>query len=573
MKRCPECKRDYYDDTLLYCLDDGVQLLEGPASMDEPQTAILPNAGITDESPTRTLDPAEAEATKPYVDKPGRSALETASRKATIIAGVVGVLLVSALGFGGYWFYGRGPSKQIESIAVMPFVNESGDKDLEYLADGMTDSLITSLSALPDLSVKASSSVFRYKGKDADASKLGTDLSVEAVLLGRLTKNNEELTLRLEVVNTRSETVLWSDSFTRGLDGLATLQKEIAQDVARQLRKKLSTREEKEVTSSYADNSESQRHYLLGRFHLAKRDIREFEQAITEFEKAIEVEPGNALAYSGLADAYGLTPIYNRSADPKVYISRARTAVLKAIELDDQLPEAYASLARIQSFYERDFPAAESSFRRSIELDPDYANARIWYSQHLSVLGRHEEAMEQVREALESEPLSLPVNRVAGGCFAFAGQLETAEKQYRKAIGLYPNDSAARRNLAAILAAQGRPADAAALAMEAIRLSEHDPGWLGKFEKAYKDQGWKGVVSVQLEFDLEQKRSRPFYRSYVIAVDYAEIGDLNKTLEYLERAAKERDINLNFVRIDVMFNGVRGDPRFEKLIREIGFPD
>ena len=569
MKRCPQCGRDYTDDTLSFCLDDGAGLLDGPASMEEPRTAILPDGMSTAESPTRTLDPAEAEATRLY----GNKAEKIPPRNAKFIAVLAGIVLIAILGFGGFWFYGRGASKQIESIAVMPFVNESGDQELEYLADGMTDSLITSLSAIPDLSVKASSSVFRYKGKDTDAKKLGTDLSVEAVLLGRLTKNNKELTLRLEVVNTQSETVLWSDSFTRGLDSLTTLQKEIAQDVSRQLREKLSAREEKEVTRSYADNSESQRHYLLGRFHLAKRDIREFEQAITEFEKAIELEPGNALAYSGLADAYALTPIYNRSADPKVYIPRARTAALKAIELDDQLSEAYASLARIQSFYERDFPTAEGTFRRSIELKPDYANARMWYSQHLSVLGRHDEALEQARKALESEPLSLPVNRVTGGCLAFSGQFGEAEKQYRKTIELYPNDTAAKRNLALIYAAQDRLAEAAALSMESIRLSDYDPEWLDKFEKAYKDEGWMGVVGVQLEFDLEQKRLRPFYRSYVIAVDYAEIGDLDKTIEYLKKAVEERDINLNFVRIDAVFQHFRSEPRFKKLTEEIGFPD
>src|SRR5687768_5408134 len=239
MKRCPECRRDYYDETLLYCLDDGTALLEGPVSVDEAGTVILPG-----EEKTRVLVGTSSQQISP------RARLFSGLKRPSLVAAALGAVLITAFGLGSYFYYGRS-SSQISSIAVLPFVNESGNAEVEYLSDGMTETLISSLSQLPNLSVKARSSVFRYKGKDSNPKTIGSELNVEALVNGRLVQRGNDLTLHVELVDARTENVLWKSDYSRTMSNLVSLQNEIARDVSDRLRARLSGSEQTQVAKSY----------------------------------------------------------------------------------------------------------------------------------------------------------------------------------------------------------------------------------------------------------------------------------------------------------------------------------
>src|SRR5687767_6094900 len=338
MKRCPECRRDYYDETLLYCLDDGTQLLDGPASVDEPATAVYANPHDTEAERTRTFEDASTAAIQP-----------TTGKRKFLIAGAVGVLVLTALGIGAYWYYGRSQS-QISSIAVMPFVNGSDNTDIEYLSDGMTESLMNSLSQLPNLSVKARSSVFRYKGKEVEPIAVGRELGVQAVLNGRVVQRGDQLTLSLDLVDARSGNQIWGEHYNRKLGDLAALQTEIARDVSQKLRQRLTGAQEKNVTKNQTQNTEAYQLYLQGRFHWNKRTDAATNKAIEYFQHAIEKDPKYAMAYVGLAECYVTGDLSVRKSSPKI-----TEAAQKALEIDPTLGEPHAALGIVRDSHDRDW--------------------------------------------------------------------------------------------------------------------------------------------------------------------------------------------------------------------------
>ena len=374
MKRCPECRRDYTDDTLNFCLADGAELVHGLAD-DEPATAIL-----NSEAPTRVHST--------QTSRPGRN---------SVIAGIVGLALVALLGLGGYLYYGRGSGKQIDSIAVMPFANESGNSDVEYLSDGITESLINSLSTLPNLSVKARNTVFRYKGKEVDEKKVGQELSVQAVLFGRFVQRGDDLTLSLSLVDAGTGNALWGEQYDRKMQDLSALRNEIARDVAQKLRTRLSNADATNLTKNYTSNAEALRLYFYGRYFWEKRNPESIRKSIEYFNQAIEKDPDFARAYCGLADAY-IVPASGFA--PRDVMPKAKAAVTRALEIDNTLAEAHTSLARILQIYDWNWTEAEKEYKRAIELDPRYALAHQWYGGYLERTGRMAESITERRLAV-----------------------------------------------------------------------------------------------------------------------------------------------------------------------------
>ncbi len=283
--------------------------------------------------------------------------------------GVVALLAVIIVGAGSYFYFRKAHGKTIESIAVMPFSNESGNNDIEYLSDGMTDSLINSLSQLPNLSVKARTSVFRYKGKEVDPQRVGSDLSVQAVLNGRVVKHDDELTLYLSLVDTSNGNQIWGDRYDRKMTQLVTLQSEIARDVSQKLRVRLSGTEEKKLTKDYTANVEAYQLYLRGRFHMFKLTPEEINEGIGDFQKAIDLDPNYALAYVGLSDA-NRTLVMSTEKLPEEYLPRSKAAAQKALEIDDALPEAHTALGITMFWYDWNWSESESQFKRALELNP-----------------------------------------------------------------------------------------------------------------------------------------------------------------------------------------------------------
>ena len=290
-------------------------------------------------------------------------------------------MLLISLGLGYWLFFRAGGVKQIESIAVMPFVNESGNPDVEYLSDGMTETLIGKLSQLPNLTVKARSSVFRYKGKEFDLRKVAEELKVEAMLTGRVMQRGDQLILSLELIDARTENSIWSEQYNRRQADLVSLQGEIARDVSSKLKTRLSGADEQRLTKTYTANPEAYQHYLRGRYYWNKRNNENLRKAIEQFKAAAEKDPGFALAYAGLADCYVVLPNYDRVASGEV-LPAAKAYATRAIEIDGMLAEAYASLGLINAF-SWSFVESEKAFKRSIELNPTYPTAHHWYSRLL----------------------------------------------------------------------------------------------------------------------------------------------------------------------------------------------
>ncbi len=359
---------------------------------------------------------------------------------------VLAVLLVAVIGFG-YWFFANRSinSAPIESIAVLPFQNASGNADVEYLSDGITESLISSLSQLSRLSVKARSSVFRYKGKEIEIKKIGQELSVQAVLIGRVVQRENNLTLFVELVDAATEKVLWSENYTRSLSNLVALQSEIARDISNKLRTKLSGADEQRVTKKYTKNTEAFKLYLQGRYYSSRNNPEKIKKGIEFFEQAIALDPNYALAYAGIADTY-----YNLSylhLPPKEAMPKAKAAALKALEIDDTLSEAHTSLALVKTFYDWEWSGAEKEYKQAIELNQNNAQAHEWYGWYLALVGRPDESLAEIKRAEEINPFSTGWS--LGVSFFFAHRYDQAIEQLQKTIEMEPNIPLAHFHLAA----------------------------------------------------------------------------------------------------------------------------
>src|SRR5215204_1417573 len=563
MKRCPECRRDYYDDSLLYCLDDGAELLEGPASGNESATAILPDVHTTEEARTRTFDAGTPIQTRP-------------SKRNTIIAGALGVLLVTALGIGSYLYYGRDQG-EISSIAVLPFVNESGNPEIEYLSDGMTDTLINNLSRIPKLSVKARSSVFRYKGKDVEPQKVAADLNVQAVLNGRVMQRGDNLTLNLEMVDARSGDQIWGEQYIRKTGDLVTLQSDIARDVSNKLRQKLSGADTERISKRGTENTEAYQQYLKGRFHWNKRTIEDINKSIEHFQKAIEIDPSYARAYAGLADSYAVIPSYTNNRSKEAF-PKARTAAMKALEIDNSLAEAHATLASVLHEFDWKFEDAEKEFKRAIELDPNYATAHHWYAEYLLTMNRDDEALAEIKRAQECDPLSLIINSILGLMHGLRGDFAEAEAQLKRTIEMDPNFGRAHIFLAGLYEQQGRFEEAiseyekhaATRGMSVENIEKHS----ADVRQAYKTAGPKGYWQALLDFakkgaEIDPKSGPPLF---ALAGLHAQAGDKDRAFEYLERSFEQREVDILRLN-DPMLAPIRSDPRFKNLVRRVGLPE
>jgi len=564
MKRCPQCGREY-DSTMTFCLDDGAELLYGPASMDEPLTAILPGAGTTGESPTRTFDPAEAEATKIYADRAGGPL----SRKGNLLAGAIGILVITALGIGSYWFYGRESSRQIESVAVMPFVNESGNPDVEYLSDGMTETLIGSLSRIPNLSVKARSTVFFYKGKNATPDTIGKDLGVEAVLLGRVAERGDDLKLSLELVNTSNQDVIWFQQYNRKKSDLVSLQSEIALDVSSKLKSKLSGVDEEKVSKASTKNAEAYLLYLQGRHFWNKRTDTDTRKAIEQFKAAADKDPSFALAYSGLADCYVLG--LGTGLNTKDRLATGKAFAEKALALDDELAEPHAALGAILEQMWK-WSEVEGQYKRSIELNPNYATAYHWYSIFLRDFGRTEEALSMIKRAQELDPLSVAIYIQASIIYRSQGNFEASVENARRAIELDPKHGGAYKVLGNALLRLGRTGEAIESLKKAVALSDIRGRELGELGYAYAVQG-KRSEAIAIAKELEEIYAKSGSRATSIAVVYAGLGDKEKAFEWLEKSFQDGGTRLIDIRWVFQFETLRSDPRYSDLIKRMGLPD
>ncbi len=481
------------------------------------------------------------------------------------------IALLSLLMLVGGWYGYRtfSPSnKQIESIAVLPFVNASGNAEIEYLSDGMTEALIRSLSQLPKLNVKARASVFRYKGKDTHPQTIGKELNAQAILNGRVVQHGDQLTLGLELIDAQTENVLWTEQYNRQQTDLVLLQSDLARDVSSKLKTRLAGTDEAKVTKHYTANLEAYQLYLKGRFWWNKRTGEALRKAIEYFQQALEKDPGYALAYAGLAEAYVLLPTFSADSPQKSY-PQAKVAARRALELDETLAEAHTSLAVILFSYDWNLAESNREFQRAIELNPNYATAHHWYGcGNLVAMQRFDQAIAAGKRAQELDPFSLIINTDLGATYVYARQYDQAIEQYRKTIELDQNFYLAHEQLGWAYELKGLLAEATAEYQKARALND-DPYILGYLGHVYAALG-KREESLKILDQMKEMAQHRYVPAYSFASVYAKLGEKEQAFQWLERSYQDRAFDLTALKVDPFFDNLHSDPRFTDLIRRIG---
>lgn len=585
MKRCPECRRDYYDDTLLYCLEDGNALVQGSVQSPdgEPETAILSvppavaGGSFSDEGQTRPLIHTTAAEAEPRESSGGLSERQSLSahRAAKPLIAVLAAVVLLVGGFFAYRYLS--PAKQISSIAVMPFENRNSDADTDYLSDGLAESVIFRLTQIPDLRVSPTSSVMRYKGKETDIAKIASELGVDAVMTGRLTKRGDNLNITVELVDARTNKSLWGEQYERKLSELLTTQREIVSEIVGKLQLKLSGESEQKLAKKYTDNNEAYQLYLQGRFHWNKRNADDFQKAREYFQQAIAADPNYALAYTGLADTLALLPNAGNFR-PSEYMPLAKQAVQKALEIDPNLAEAHASLGQILTF-DYDFKGAERELKRAIELDPKYPSAHQWLAEVYTCQGNYDQALAEVNKALELDPLAMIINNAKGNVLRHEGKTDEAIAWFKKTVELFPDALTPRSNLASLYEEKGMYQEGIEQRLIVLKRGGADPDRVKNLELAFEKDGYKGFLKKQLERQLETQRAAlekdkdAYLSSYGIAGNYARLKDKDKTLEYLNKAYGQRQPQIVAIKTHPTFAFLRDDPRFKDLLKRMNLTE
>jgi len=546
----------------------------------ELERSIIPNRSATTESSTENKTQVYADATKSgqaiatQSVTTSSSSLEyavTQAKSHKLVTGIIAVLLVGVLSTIGYLAFAprRVSSKQISSIAVMPFVNEGANSDIEYLADGMTETLIKSLTNLSNLDVKPRSAVFRYKGKDTDLQTIAKDLKVQAILNGRVAQRGDQLTLSLELVDVQKNSVIWTEQYQRKHSDLVSLQSEIAKDVSTNLKAKLSGAEETRVTKTATADPEAYQAYLKGRYYWNRRTAENIKKAIEQFKSATDRDPNYALAFVGLADCYAVLNEYAGTPTSET-LPQAKSYAERALAIDGQLAEAHASMGIVNE-NSWQWAEAEKEFKRAIELNPNYPTAFHWYSIFLKNMGRNDEAAAMIKRAQELDPLSsiigVNVSRMYGLQKNYDASIENSLKQ----IELDPNFGPAYQYLALSYLKRGRNAEAIAAAEKAVDLSNRSGISLGDLGYVYASVG-KRAEAIEKIKELEAKYTRKEAIGQYFAAIYVGLGDKDKAFEWLEKDFQARNAKLTEIRWQLQFESLRDDPRFKDLLKRMGLP-
>jgi serine/threonine protein kinase/tetratricopeptide (TPR) repeat protein len=456
-----------------------------------------------------------------------------------------GILVLVALVAGGVYWSSGPTTEQIDSMAVLPFENAGGDPDTEYFSDGVTESIISSLSQLPAVRVISRTSAFHYKSQVIDPQAIGRELDVEALVLGRIVQRGDEISISAELVRTSDSGQIWGERYQRKTSDVFGIQREMAKEISDALRLRLTTEQEERLTKQYTTSSKAYQAYLKGRYYWNQRTEEGLRQAIVHFREAIEADPGFALAYSGTADCYSILGWYYVPGEE--VFPKARAAAESALDLDATLAHAHNSLAYVKLAYDWDLAEAERGFQRAIALNSAYETAHHWYSVLLAATDRHDEAIEQIRLAVELDPLSLIINDNYGLWLATAGRYEESEEQFRTTLELDPNWALGYLRLGMNYGLQGRHTEAVSPLEKAVELSGSRIA-LGELGHAYAKSGRVREARAVLE-RLEELERTTYISPLEFAAVYAGLGDLDAAFEWLDRAYEERTSQLIVLRV------------------------
>jgi len=569
MKRCPQCNRLESDEALSFCRVDGTPLANVALDVDgDAGTRMLGSGPVAAEMKTSRLSDPNTNAsnirgTGPTTVLPERPEPERTQplRKPKIrwvlIGSVFAILLIVAAGYA--YYVTRKSNSAISSIAVMPFVNASGNADFEYLSDGMTETLISSLSQLPTLNVRPRSSVFRYKGKETNPKTIGNELNVQAILNGRVTQRGQDLSLFVELIDVALDKVVWSQQYNRKQNDLVTLQTDIARDVSNRLTSTLSGADEAKVMKTYTSNPEAYQLYLKGKFYYSKYNRESYQKAIDHYQQAVDIDPNYALAYLGMAESY------NNASDfylaPTVAMPKAKAAVLKAIELDNTLAAAHYELGILIFWYDWDWAAAEKEMKRAVELDPNYT----MYGLYLAAMGKREESIRAQEMTNRRSPLDLQFGMDLSGIYLAAERVNQAIEQSRKTIDLDPNYWGGYQELGLSLLRNKQFPEAIA-ALEKSRSLDNNPSVSGYLGFAYAAAGKKADAQRILD-EMKELSEKQYVPAYSIAIIYGGLDEKDQAFEWLNKAFADRSFYIALLNFEQTLDNLRPDPRFKELLK------
>ena len=501
----------------------------------------------------------EPPVTPPVVSIPNTTSQAAGIKRTPIFAAVGGLLVVSLIGLFFYTGLGNaGPSAPINSIAVLPFVDESSDPDAQYINDKIAESLINSLSKLPQLRVVPRSVVAGYKGRELDPRKMGQELNVRAVVTGRMRRHGDIISIQADLIDVENVAQLWGQHYDHKLSDVLLVQDDISRDIFENLRLKLNVDEKKQLEAYGA--------YLKGRNAWNKRTGDALLQAIDYFNQAIAIDPNYGAAYAGLADCYNMLVVYGR-LQPKEGFPKAKEAATKALEIDENSAEAHSSMAFIKFRWDWDRTATEREFQEAIRLKPGYAPAHQWYSSYLVAVERFDEAIAEAKRTEELEPLSFVASSHLGWIYYLSGQNDKAIEQCRKILELDPSSFPARRYLGLAYEAKGMYPEAIAEFQTGVKLSG-SPLMHALLGHAYAVSG-KTAEAKQVLNDLQQLQGQRYVSPYTVAAIYAGLGDQAQAFKWLERAVEERDIWLMNLKVDPVFAKLRSQRQFTDILGRI----
>lgn len=460
----------------------------------------------------------------------------------------------------------------IQSIAVLPLENLSGDASQEYFVDGVTDALTTELAQIRALRVISRTSVMRYKGTKKPLPEIARELNVDAVVEGALVRSGERVRLTAQLIHARTDRHLWAESYERDLRDILALQSEVARAIANKIRVQVTPQEQTRLAQARSVNPEAYEAYLKGRYFWSQRTEEKLRKAIEYFEDAIKKDVNFAPAYSGLADSYGLFGFSQYAALPPTEAERrAEAAARKALELDDTLAEAHTALGAIQHRSKWNWVEAEREFRRAVELNPDYTPAYQFYALCLSSVGRQQEALAAIRRALELEPASPIINAAAARQLIFARQYDLAIEQLQKALELEPNFMVAHVRLGLVYEQKGMYEDAVAELDKARTLSKDNPLVIAALGHAYALSGSRKRAQ-ELLAELKQLSKKRYVSAYDMAVIYSGLREPDQAFAWLEKAYQDREGSLVYLKVEPWLDPIRSDRRFAELVRSVGLP-
>jgi eukaryotic-like serine/threonine-protein kinase len=494
-----------------------------------------------------------------------------AKSKRGLVAGIAAAVVLVLAAVGVFWYRSHN-QQEISSIAVLPFVNASNDPNSEYLSDGLTEGLINSLSKIPNLAVMSRSSVFHYKGREVDPQVVAHDLKIEGLVMGRIVQHGDQLVISAELIDARTNHNLWGDQYDRKLADVLSVQEDIAHAISSRLRERSSGETTKQVAKGGTNDPEAYQFYLKGRYYAEKRTPETLDKARDYFHQAIEKDPNYALAYLGLASYYDVISDY-APVPSSEQVPKARAAAQKALALDDTLAEAHAILADGYAT-QWEWSAAEREFKRALELNPNSGGTHKLYWLYLSSLGRHEEALAEIKSAIRLDPLNLKYNDNLGQEYATGRHYDLALEQFRKVIEMDPSFASVHSNMAGVYLDTGKY-DLWLQELETSASLAHQVEYVPIYKevgKAYARSGSQGALEewAKQESELSKRQYEdPAYIAYI----YAAAGNKNDAFAWFEKAFKEKSDAMEYIKINHLADGLHSDPRYKDLVKRMGLPE